>query len=102
MTIGSINIRGMGEGVKRRKIRSLIRENNLDIIAIQETKWEIVDDRLCKYLWGNDDCEWCFIPSFGSSGGILSIRDNSRGRYVFSFLGYGFVGVCMDWGANVT
>lgn len=88
--------------MKRKNIRSLIWENHLDFIVVQETKREMVDDRLCWSLWGNDDCAWCFFPSIGSSGGILSIRDSSRGGSVFTFSGYDFVGVCLEWGAQET
>lgn len=35
-----VNIRGLGTRPKRNKIRDLIQDNNLDFIAIQETKME--------------------------------------------------------------
>lgn len=38
------------EHVKRRKFGNLIRENHPEFIAIQETKLEMVDDRLCRSL----------------------------------------------------
>lgn len=100
MIVCSINITGIGEGEKRRAVRSLIRDSRLDFIAIQETKLEVVDERFCRSLWGNDGCGWAFLPSVGRSGGILSMWDSSLGRCIFSFTGFGFVGVCLEWGCS--
>lgn len=35
-------MRGLGGGLKRNKIRELVRQNNVDFLAIQETKMEVI------------------------------------------------------------
>lgn len=58
---------------------------------------EAVTDTLCRSLWGGDDCAWVFLPSKGNSGCILSV---SSSNIFFSFVGEGFLGVCLDWGVT--
>jgi hypothetical protein len=96
MIVGSFNIRGLGSRVKRRKVRDIITSENLDFIALQETKLEGISGSLCCRLWGSNDCDWVFLPAVGNSGGILSLWRKSLGSLVFSFMGEGFVGVCLD------
>ncbi|MCH82139.1 cytochrome P450, partial [Trifolium medium] len=99
MYLGSINIRGLGGSLKKQKVKGFITANHLDFVAVQETKLDLVDERLCHFLWGNKFCCWSFILAIGNSGGILSIWCSSKGNAVFSFFGPGFVGVCSEWGA---
>jgi hypothetical protein len=73
MIVSSFNARGLGSRVKRRKIRELVRSENIDFLAIQETKMEVVQDALVSNLWGSNDCCWAYLPAVGNSGGILSI-----------------------------
>jgi mannosylglycoprotein endo-beta-mannosidase len=96
MIVGSFNIRGLGSRVKKRKIRDLIRVENIDFLALQETKLEGISGSLCHSLWGSTECDWVSVPAEGNSGGILSLWRKSLGTMVFSFMGVGFVGVCLD------
>jgi hypothetical protein len=77
------------------KIRELVQSQRVDFLAIQETKMEVVSDAVCRNLWGDDDCQWVFLPSVGSSGGILSIWNKSDSMFIFSFVGEGLVDVCL-------
>lgn len=56
MIVSTFSIRGIGGGVKKRRIRELIRQNKVDFLAIQETKLEDISSALCYNLWGSDDC----------------------------------------------
>ncbi|KAK2456934.1 hypothetical protein QL285_004253 [Trifolium repens] len=96
MIICSFNLRGLGSRVKRRKIRELVRAEKLDFLAIQETKMEIISDHFVYNLWGSNDCDWAYLPAEGNSGGILSIWSKVKASLVFTFIGDGFVGVCLD------
>jgi hypothetical protein len=96
MIISSFNIRGLGGRVKRNKLKEMVRKEKLDFLALQETKLEIIPDSLCLSIWGDDDCCWAYLPSTGNSGGILSIWRKSSSRLIFSFIGEGFVGVCLE------
>jgi exonuclease III len=98
MIVSSYNVRGLGDVVKRKRIRDLIRNNKIDFLAIQETKLEVISENLCYGLWGSCDCDWVFLPSEGRSGGILSIWSKPNNSLIFSFMGDGFVGVCLEWG----
>jgi hypothetical protein len=73
MIVGTLNIRGLGSRVKRRKVRELVRAENLDFLAIQETNLEVIAETLVFFLWGSDDCAWAYLPAVGNSGSILSI-----------------------------
>lgn len=95
MIVLSFNVRGLGGRVKRKRVRELVREQHVDFLAIQETKLEVVTDNLCFSLWGDKDCEWAFLPSRGNSGGILSIWRKSASKLIHSFIGDGYVGVCV-------
>jgi hypothetical protein len=96
MIVGSFNIRGLGSRVKRRKVRELIASESLDFLALQETKLEGISGSLCCRLWGNAECEWAFLPAVGNSGGILSLWRKALGTLIFTFMGEGYVGVCLD------
>jgi mannosylglycoprotein endo-beta-mannosidase len=96
MIVSSFNARGLGSRVKRRKIRELVRSENIDFLAIQETKMEVVQDALVSNLWGSNDCCWAYLPVVGNSGGILSIWSKVKASLFFTFAGDGFVGVCLN------
>jgi hypothetical protein len=82
--------------VKRRKIRDLVRCENVDFLAIQETKMETFPDNFVVNLWGSNDCGWAVLPAVGNSGGILSVWNKVKLSLIFTFIGDGFVGVCLD------
>jgi len=60
----------------------------------------VITDKLCYSLWGDDDCDCAFLPSICNSGGILSIWRKLVSKLIYSFVGNGFVGVCVDWGIH--
>lgn len=57
MRIASYNIRGLGGRIKKNAIRSLIKNEKLDFICIQETKMETMNSVLCQSIWGNSDVD---------------------------------------------
>jgi exonuclease III len=46
----SLNIRGLGSRVKRRKVRELVSSSKVDFLALQETKIELVADDFVSLL----------------------------------------------------
>lgn len=88
--------------VKKKEIRKLISKEKLDFICLQETKLEIVESRLCQYLWGSSDLDWVFKTSEGRSGGILSIWSNKTFQRTDLIVGDGFLCVKGLWGGNQT
>jgi hypothetical protein len=100
MIISSFNVRGLGGGVvKWNAIKELVRQENIEFLAIQETKIEAISDSFCYNIWGGEDCQWIYLPAVGKSGGMLSFWSKSSASLIFSFSGESFIGVCLDWGA---
>ncbi|GAU46317.1 hypothetical protein TSUD_243380, partial [Trifolium subterraneum] len=80
----SYNIRGLGAVEKKRAIRKLCLEKRLNILCIQESKLEVVDIDLIRFLWGSDAVNFSFQPSVGASGGIITIWDPSSVCVLFT------------------
>ena len=38
-------------------MKDLIRKNNVEFMAIQETKMEDISSNFCYGLWGSEDCD---------------------------------------------
>ncbi|XP_020262628.1 uncharacterized protein LOC109838607 [Asparagus officinalis] len=64
------NVRGLGLDTKRFGVRDFCQLNKFDIICLQETKLNTVTESILKSLGGNL-FDWSFVPSEGSSGGIM-------------------------------
>ena len=45
------NVRGLGSRAKRKRVRETILKASLDIVLLQETKLEILDDLVVRDLW---------------------------------------------------
>jgi exonuclease III len=78
MKIISYNVRGLGGGEKREEVRRLVDEKKPFVLCIQESKWNVVDDRMIKSIWGDTYCGYFFRPSTGASGGLITVWDTSR------------------------
>jgi exonuclease III len=50
--IVSWNVRGLNERNKRMRIRGLLRDWEVDIVCLQETKLEYISREVIKSLWG--------------------------------------------------
>lgn len=71
MKIVSWNVRGLGGVKKRRKVLECMSKFRPDMIVLQETKKEVMNDRLVRSSVGGGYSEWSALPAIGSSGGIL-------------------------------
>jgi len=100
LTNSLFNVRGLGERVKKSMLKDLVKNHNVDFLAIQETKLEAISNSLCYNIWGGDGCNWAFLPSVCNSGGILSSWRKSNSSILFSLTGEGFVCVCLEWGVH--
>jgi len=100
MIMLTFNVRGLGGRQKINKLKELVRDHNVDFLSIQETKMEDINPILCYNIWGNDDCNWEFLPSEGNSGGILSIWRKLVSIINYTFSSEGFVGVSLEWGVQ--
>src|SRR4051812_23689770 len=96
MIILSLNMRGGGSRVKRKRVGFHIQKGDVDICFIQETKLSSLDPQLVKELWGDNNVEWSFLDANGASGGILTMWKNDFFTLIFCFRGEGFLGLCVE------
>lgn len=75
------NARGINSYNKRQILHDIIVDNNIDMIAIQETKKEDFSTRTLRTISTKFDI-WHWVPSIGRSGGILFGSDSSKFRYI--------------------
>ncbi|GKU97025.1 hypothetical protein SLEP1_g10208 [Rubroshorea leprosula] len=66
--------------------------------AVQETKLEVVDRKLCRRVWGTEDFDWIAKPSIGLSGGLLCVWNNKTFKKEEVIEGDHFIGVFGTWG----
>ncbi|KAH1246485.1 hypothetical protein GmHk_06G016557 [Glycine max] len=69
----------------------MILSNKVDILCIQETKKEVIDRKLCQYLWGDSSVTWEYVPSTNAAGGLLCIWNNESFSVDRRAVGRGFI-----------
>lgn len=74
----SLNVQGARSFDKRVWVRSLCHKFKINVLAIQETKLELIDYLMVRSFWGNVSFSYAYSPSHGASGGILVIWDHNR------------------------
>ncbi|XP_057444522.1 uncharacterized protein LOC130736749 [Lotus japonicus] len=97
MILLSYNVRGLGSNVKLRAIRELVHQEKVGMLLVHESKLEEVDIRVCRSLWGSDDCEWLFKASDNRAGGIICIWQRGKFQLHNSLVGDGFVALLGYW-----
>ncbi|GLU16530.1 hypothetical protein SLE2022_329610 [Rubroshorea leprosula] len=100
MKVLSFNVRGLGNMVKRRELGRLVREEKPNLLFLQETKLEGVEEWLCKKLWYSDDFDWNMKSSVGASGGLICMWDKSLFVKLGEFTGDGYLGIKGQWGVK--
>ena len=71
----SWNVRGAHESTKRKVIKSVIRKQKVDLFCIQETKVQVMSDRVVSSLGSGRFLDWKALDACGSAGGILICWD---------------------------
>ena len=67
----SWNVRGANESTKRKVIKSIIKKQKVDLFCIQETKVQVISDRVVRSLGSGRFLDWKALDACGSAGGIL-------------------------------
>ncbi|XP_058787450.1 uncharacterized protein LOC131661827 [Vicia villosa] len=93
MIIGSLNIRGGGNALKRRRINSLIFKGNADVFMLQETKLVDIQDFVAKSFWCTNGIGFSFSNATGRSGGLLTLWKEDALEVITSFKGEGYLGI---------
>lgn len=75
------NVRGINSTRKRQILADIVKEQHIDILALQETKKETFTDRILRTI-SRDIDEWKWLPSQGTSGGILFGCNSTKFRIV--------------------
>jgi exonuclease III len=71
----SWNVRGLNCPDKRLMVRNLLRQWEVDIVCLQETKLELITRKDVFSLWGCCYVDWCYVVATGAAGGILLTWD---------------------------
>ncbi|XP_058741846.1 uncharacterized protein LOC131614250 [Vicia villosa] len=100
MIIGSLNVRGGGSLLKRRRINSIINKGKADIFVIQETKVMLMEESIAKSFWRKDNIGYSFSNSVGRSGGLITLWKEDAVNVLHSFSGDGFLGIKAQWQGN--
>ena len=74
----SLNIQGASCLDKRGWVKSLCHKFKINVLAVQETKMELIDFLVVRSFWGNASFCYAYSPSRGNAGGILVIWDQNR------------------------
>jgi len=78
MKIISYNVRGLRGWDKIREVQRLVRERCSTVVCIQETKFEGIDEFVCRSLSGSTVVGFSYRSSVGTSRGILTLWNPSK------------------------
>ena len=87
MKIVSWNVRGVESQRKRGIITEYLNKINPDIVVLQETKKESLDERWVRSLWKARFRNLVALPSMGRAGGIIVMWDRRRTEVIDSLVG---------------
>ncbi|KAI5399731.1 hypothetical protein KIW84_064896 [Lathyrus oleraceus] len=84
---------GGGSLAMKTILNQIIRKGKADIVFLQETKIQVMNDLSAQSLWGDKEIKWETMGSIGKCGGIIIIWRNQFLNPLYSFSGTGFVGL---------
>jgi len=71
MKIATWNIRGLGSDEKKWTMKKLIKDENIDLLGLVETKHADISLWSMQKLWGNQNVDWVHSPAENGSGRVL-------------------------------
>lgn len=72
------NVRGVNDSKKRGIIKGCLRRWKSDVICLQETKMNDINNRVISGLWSDKKVDWIFLLADGSAKGILITWDKEK------------------------
>lgn len=89
------NVKGLGKAFRRNWVKEHILDEDLDVVAIQETIKQDFADWELKEMAGNRDFSWFWVPARGHSGGLITGVNTEGFEIEQSLIGVHFVGVLL-------
>ena len=83
----SLNVRGVNDPDKRKVIKNFLRTHKVDLVCLQETKVQEMNNDMVRSLEVGRFLNWKALDVEGSAGGIVLLWDNSRISMVNSVVG---------------
>ena len=71
----SWNVRGVNDRSKRKVIKSVIRNQKVDLFCIQETKMQVMSEEVVWSLGPGRFLDWKVLNAMGTAGGVLICWD---------------------------
>lgn len=93
----SLNIRGFGGDVKVKKLRELLRKEDIGFLTVQETSLTGDAAFISNLIWKHSYWNFCQTPSSGRSGGLLCIWNSTLFSAQNIISGPGFLAVEGVW-----
>nr|GEU93940.1 RNA-directed DNA polymerase, eukaryota [Tanacetum cinerariifolium] len=97
MNILSLNIQGLGHKTKKEWIKELSLKNNINFMAIQETKTNCISHMDVKFMWGNSNYNYVYSEAVENSGGILCVWEANVFKKDYATISDNFVAIYGTW-----
>jgi hypothetical protein len=81
------NVRGLNDPKKRVVLKNWLRTWKVDVVCLQETKLDKVDERVIHSIWGNRFTGWEVLNADNTAGGVLLLWDKRVVDRVNSIVG---------------
>ncbi len=75
LRILSWNVRGINNPQKRDRVKFWLRQWQCNIVCLQETKLDTLDQRVIRSVWSNPYVDWEMLDVVGTVGGVLLMWD---------------------------
>nr|GEY15258.1 zinc finger, CCHC-type [Tanacetum cinerariifolium] len=88
---------GQAIGTKKEWIKELSLKNNINFMAIQETKTNCISHMDVKFMWGNSKYNYVYSEAVGNSGGILRVWETNVFKKDYATILDNFVAIYGTW-----
>ncbi|KHN22610.1 hypothetical protein glysoja_045481, partial [Glycine soja] len=69
----------------------LVKKHRIDLLCLQETKREQIDNTMCQAIWGDVDVSWEMQPASNTAGGLLCLWSENSFKVERKVSGRGFI-----------
>lgn len=65
----------MGSSIKRKSVKNLVVGKKIIILCLQETKLEVINQKIIRHIWGRGKVDYVWIKASGSARGLCICWD---------------------------